>query len=156
MFPSSLIALEDKIYGRPYPGLNNYNLNFFVPIATQAKGQTLIHDWSYEDRAIYFMELRKLGAEMILADPHRVLITGRTRLKPAQVVSPPALRPSAVVMLAMLSVDGTSVLRNVYNISRGYEDIALRLVNLGASIDVLCDGKGLRASNCRSSPVQEI
>jgi UDP-N-acetylglucosamine 1-carboxyvinyltransferase len=76
IFPSRLNALEDKIHSNPYPGINIDNLPFFVPIATQAKGQTLIHDWVYENRAIYFTELNRLGANINLADPHRVYITG--------------------------------------------------------------------------------
>ncbi len=133
-FPSKLHALEEKIYARPYPGLNIDNLPFFVPIATQAKGQTLIHDWTYETRAIYYLELNKLGADIILADPHRVYINGPTKLEGAEVICPPALRAAAIILIAMLAASGTSVLRNVYSISRGYEDLANRLNKLGANI----------------------
>ena len=131
---SRLTALEEKIHPSSYPGLNIDNLPFFVPIATQAKGQTLIHDWVYENRAIYYMELSKLGADMILADPHRVYINGPTKLKPAEVVCPPALRPAAVILIGMLTAKGVSVLRNIYSINRGYEDLANRLRKLGAKI----------------------
>ncbi len=86
------MALADKIESRPYPGLNIDNLPFFAIIATQAKGQTLIHDWVYEKRAIYYKELDKLGADTILADPHRFYVNGITELKPAEVICPPALR----------------------------------------------------------------
>lgn len=137
IFPSKLKALDEKIYARPFPGVNIDNLPFFVPIATKASGQTLIHDWTYENRAIYYMELVKLGADMILADPHRVYINGTTALKSAQVVSPPALRPAAIIMLGMLGAEGVSILRNVYSISRGYENIAERLNQLGAEVKVL-------------------
>ncbi|MBI3088921.1 MAG: UDP-N-acetylglucosamine 1-carboxyvinyltransferase, partial [Candidatus Colwellbacteria bacterium] len=133
-FPSKLHALEEKIYARPYPGLNIDNLPFFVPIATQAKGQTLIHDWTYETRAIYYLELNKLGADIILADPHRVYVNGPTKLEGAEVICPPALRAAAIILIAMLAASGTSVLRNVYSISRGYEDLANRLNKLGANI----------------------
>lgn len=133
---SNLKALDEKIYARPFPGLNIDNLPFFVPIATQAKGQTLIHDWVYENRAIYYMELAKLGAEMTLSDPHRVFINGPTKLQAAQVVCPPALRPAAIVLIAMLAAEGTSILRNVYSINRGYEDLCTRLNKLGARITV--------------------
>src|SRR3989344_263734 len=71
VLPSRLYALEDKIHPNPYPGINIDNLPFFVPIATQAKGQTMVHDWVYENRAIYFTELNRLGANIALADPHR-------------------------------------------------------------------------------------
>jgi len=135
--PSKLKALEEKIYARPFPGLNIDNLPFFAPIATQAKGRTLIHDWVFENRALYYTELAKLGANVILADPHRVYIEGATELKPAEVVCPPALRPAAIILVAMLAAKGTSILRNVYSINRGYEDLCARLNKLGAKIQPL-------------------
>jgi len=135
--PSKLKALADKIHSNPYPGINIDNLPFFVPIAIRAKGQTMIHDWVYENRAIYFTELNRLGADITLADPHRVYIQGGTPLKPAQVVCPPALRPSMVILISMLAAPGTSILRNVYMISRGYEEIAERLNSIGADIKIL-------------------
>jgi len=137
ILPSKLEAPVDKIHANPYPGINIDNLPFFVPIAVRAKGTTLIHDWFYENRAIYFAELNRLGAEVTLADPHRVYITGGTPLKAAQVVCPPALRPSMVILISMLAAEGTSILRNVYMINRGYEEIAKRLNSIGADIKVL-------------------
>ncbi len=137
ILPSKLKALVDKIHSNPYPGINIDNLPFFVPIAIKAKGQTMIHDWVYENRAIYYTELNRLGADITLADPHRVYIQGGTLLKPAQVVCPPALRPSMVILISMLGAPGTSILRNVYMINRGYEEIAERLNSIGADIKVL-------------------
>lgn len=136
-FPSRLTALEEKIHPLPYPGLNIDNLPFFVPIATQAQGTTLIHDWVYENRAVYYMELNKLRANVILADPHRVYIEGPTELKAAEVICPPALRPAAIILIAMLQAKGTSILRNVYSINRGYEDLVSRLKKLGAKIELI-------------------
>ena len=122
-FPSSLVALEEQIHPLPGgPGINIDNLPFFVSIATQAKGKTLIHDWVYEHRAVYYVELEKLRANIILADPHRVYVEGPTELKAAEVICPPALRPAAIILIAMLAAKGTSVLRNVYSINRGYEN----------------------------------
>ena len=135
--PSKLIALEEKIHPQPYPGLNIDNLPFFVPIATRAKGTTFIHDWVYEERAIYYTELKKLGANVILADSHRVYIEGPTELRAAEVICPPALRPAVIILIAMLRANGTSILRNVYSINRGYEDLAKRLNRLGARIRVI-------------------
>lgn len=135
-FSSRLEALEEKIHAM-HPGINMDNLPFFVPVATQAKGQTLIHDWSYENRAIYYVELNKLGADIILADPHRAYIKGPTKLTGAEIVCPPALRPAAIILIAMLAASGRSVLRNVYSINRGYEDLATRLNKLGARIKIL-------------------
>ncbi len=136
-YPSKLRALEEKIHAQPFPGLNIDNLPFFVPIATQAKGTTLIHDWVYENRAIYYMELNKLGANIILADPHRVYIEGPTELKGTELVCPPALRPAVIILIAMLAAKGKSILRNVYSINRGYEDLCNRLNGLGARIKIL-------------------
>jgi UDP-N-acetylglucosamine 1-carboxyvinyltransferase len=137
IFPSKLKALADKIHSNPYPGINIDNLPFFVPIAIKAIGQTMIHDWVYENRAIYFTELNRLGANITLADPHRVYIVGGTPLNAAQVVCPPALRPSMVILISMLAAKGTSILRNVYMINRGYEEIAQRLNGIGADIKII-------------------
>ncbi len=137
ILPSKLVALDDKIHASPYPGINIDNLPFFALIATRAKGQTLIHDWVYENRAIYLTELNRLGAEATLADPHRLYITGKTELKPAQLSCPPALRPSVVLLLGMLGAKGKSILRNIYMINRGYEDIAERLNSIGADVQII-------------------
>ncbi len=133
--PSTLVAFPEKIHARPYPGLNIDNLPFFAVIATQAKGTTLIHDWVYEKRAIYYTDLDRLGAHTSLHDPHRISIEGPTRLKAAEVICPPALRPATIILVAMLGAKGRSLLRNVYSINRGYEDIVSRLQQLGASIE---------------------
>jgi len=135
VFPSKLKALKDKIHAQPYPGINSDNLPFFVPIATQAEGTTLIHDWMWENRAIYFTELNRLGASVTLVDPHRAFINGPTKLKAAQVICPSALRPAMIILIAMLAASGVSILRNVYSINRGYEDVVSRLNSIGASIE---------------------
>lgn len=132
---SKLTALDDKIYGRPFPGLNMDNLPFFVPIACIAKGRSLIHDWTYENRAIYFLEFQKLGANIVLLDPHRVIIEGPTKLQATEVICPPALRPATTLVIAMLAAKGTSILRNTYPIDRGYENLYERLKDLGADIE---------------------
>ena len=137
IFPSKLKALEDKIHANIYPGINVDNLPFFVPIAIKASGQTMIHDWFYEVRMIYMTELNRLGADITLADPHRLFITGDTPLKATQIVCPPALRPSMVILISMLGASGTSILRNVYMINRGYEEIAERLNSIGADIKII-------------------
>jgi len=136
ILPSRLKAPEDKIHSNPYPGINIDNLPFFALIAACARGQTLIHDWVYENRAIYLTELNRLGTNILLADPHRIFVQGPTKWKPAQVVSPDALRPAIVILIAMLGAPGTSILRNVYMINRGYEEIAKRLNSIGADIKI--------------------
>lgn len=136
---STLVSSVDKIHPMPFPGLNIDNLPFFALIAATAKGRTLIHDWVYENRAIYLTELTKLNAKVELVDPHRLYVEGPTKWKPAEIITPPALRPAVVILLAMLAAPGTSVLRNVYSINRGYEDLANRLNTLGAQIAVIRD-----------------
>ena len=137
--PGPLQAPIDKIHPLPFPGLNIDNLPFFALIAAMAEGTTMLHDWVYDNRAIYLTELTKVGAKVQLLDPHRVLIEGPTKWRAAEGMCPPALRPAVVVLLAMLAAPGTSVLRNVYVINRGYEDLADRLNNLGATIEVFRD-----------------
>lgn len=134
-----LVALEDKIEAHDDPGMNIDNLPYFVPIAASAKGRTLIHDWTYENRAIYYTELTKLNARIDLLDVHRVSILGPTQWKSADVICPPALRPAMIILIAMLAAKGSSILRNVYSINRGYEDLANRLNKLGAKISTISD-----------------
>lgn len=133
----TLRALDEKIYARPFPGLNIDNLPYFVPIAAVAKGRTLIHDWVYEERALYYTEMRKLNVNVTLADPHRAYIDGPAKFTAADIVCPPALRPAVILLIGMLAAPGTSTLRNVYSINRGYEDLAIRLNNIGAHIEVV-------------------
>ena len=137
--PSVLHSPIDKIHPMPFPGLNIDNLPFFAVIAAHATGTTLLHDWVYENRAIYLTELNRLGGKVTLMDPHRVLIEGPTRWRAAEIICPPALRPAVVILLAMLAAKGTSVLRSVYVINRGYEDLAERLNALGAQIEPFRD-----------------
>jgi UDP-N-acetylglucosamine 1-carboxyvinyltransferase len=133
----SLVALPEKLHPNLYPGLNPDNLPYFVPIAAVCHGRTLIHDWMYENRALYFTEMTKVGVQVELADPHRIYVTGPTKFSAADVVCPPALRPASLLLIGMLAAQGNSILRNVYTINRGYEDIAERLNSLGANITVL-------------------
>jgi UDP-N-acetylglucosamine 1-carboxyvinyltransferase len=140
-FPSKLKALEEKIYGRPFPGLNIDNLPFFVPIAIFAEGKTLIHDWVFENRAVYFVELNRLGARITLLDPHRIYVEGPNKLKAAEMMCPPALRPAVIILVAMLATQGKSVLRDVYAINRGYENLEGRLKKIGADIKFYSNGK---------------
>lgn len=131
---SHLIAPVDKIHPMPFPGLNIDNLPFFSVIAAVAEGRTLIHDWVFENRAIYTTELANLNVKVELLDAHRVYIEGPTNWRPAELVAPQALRPAVVVLIGMLAAPGTSILRNVYPINRGYQDFAARLRHLGADI----------------------
>ncbi len=137
VWPSSLKALPDKIYGRPFPGLNIDNLPLFVPILAKAKGRTLVHDWAYENRAEYYLELEKLGVKITLLDLHRALVEGPTKFKANEVTCPPALRPAVNVLISMLAAKGKSTLRNTYVIDRGYENLYDILNKAGAEIKII-------------------
>lgn len=132
-----LQAPREKIHPNVFPGLNIDHLPYFVPIVAVAHGRSLIHDWIYEDRPLMYTEMKKIGVNLELADPHRVFVTGPTRFKPADLVCPSGIRPAVMLLIGMLAAPGKSMLRNVYTINRGYEDLAERLNSLGAKITVL-------------------
>lgn len=132
-----LKAPTDKLHPNLWPGVNPDCIPYFVPICAVAHGRTLIHDWMFENRAIYYTEMTKIGMNVELADPHRIYINGATHFTRGDVVCPPALRPASLLLIGMLAADGISTLRNVYTINRGYEDLAERLNSLGAHITVM-------------------
>lgn len=133
-----LKAPEEKLHPLPGgAGINIDHIPYFVPIAAIAKGRTLIHDWVYEDRALMYTEMKKIGVSVELADPHRVFIEGPTHWRAADMVAPSGLRPAVMLLIGMLAAPGISMLRNVYTINRGYEDLADRLNSLGAHINVV-------------------
>lgn len=133
--PSTLTALPDKIHGMPFPGINLDNVPFFVPICTQAKGRSLIHDWAFEHRPVYALEFNKMGAEIEVLDIHRIFVNGKTKLKPANIHGPDAIRPGMMVLIGLLAAKGVSTLDNVYQIERGYESLPERLRSIGAHIE---------------------
>jgi UDP-N-acetylglucosamine 1-carboxyvinyltransferase len=134
-----LKAPEEKLHPLPSIGINIDNLPYFVPIVAVANGRTLIHDWVYEDRSLMYTEMKKIGVNLELADPHRVFITGPTRWRAAEIVAPSGIRPAVMLLIGMMAAPGISMLRNVYTINRGYEDLAQRLNSLGAKIEILHD-----------------
>lgn len=134
---SALVAPPEKIAPRPYPGINIDNLPYFVSIATQAEGETLIHDWVYEIRSSYYLEMSKLGADVTKLDQHRVLVKGPTPLHGANIKAPPAFRPASILLIGMLAAEGESTLYDVYPINRGYENLHERLTKLGANIEAI-------------------
>jgi UDP-N-acetylglucosamine 1-carboxyvinyltransferase len=81
--------------------------------------------------------MKKIGVDVELADPHRVYINGPTRWRAAHLVAPSGLRPAVMLLIGMLAAPGISMLRNVYTINRGYEDLAERLNSLGAHIEIV-------------------
>ncbi len=132
-----LLSPAEKLHPNLWPGINPDNIPYFVPICGTSKGRVLVHDWMFENRAIYYTEMSKVGMNVELADRHRIFINGPTKWINADVVCPPALRPASLLLIGMLCADGVSMLRNVYTINRGYEDIAQRLNSLGANIELV-------------------
>lgn len=137
IIPSKLTALPDKIECRPFPGLNIDNLPLFVAILAKAQGRTLVHDWPYENRAVAYLELQKIGAKLTLLDPHRVLVEGPTKFIANEAECPSILRVAVILLLAMLAAPGKSILRNTYMIERGYENLYETLNKVGADIKVI-------------------
>lgn len=137
IIPSKLVALPDKVECRPFPGLNIDNLPLFVAILAKAKGRTLIHDWPYENRAVSYLELQKIGANLTLLDPHRVWVEGPTKFTANEAVCPSILRVAVILLLGMMAAPGRSVLRNTYMIERGYENLYETFNRVGADIKVI-------------------
>lgn len=135
--PSKLVALPDKVECRPFPGLNIDNLPLFVAILAKARGRTLIHDWPYENRAVSYLELQKIGANLTLLDPHRVWVEGPTKFTANEAVCPSILRVAVILLLGMMAAPGRSVLRNTYMIERGYENLYETFNKVGAQIKVI-------------------
>lgn len=123
----------ERIQTLPYPGIATDLQSVFGVLATQAKGPTLIHDPLYEGRLKYLEELNRMGAEIIVADPHRAIITGVTKLSGRE-LGTLDLRGGAALIMAGLIAKGETVINNIQQIDRGYERIEERLQKLGADI----------------------
>ncbi len=122
-----------KIEARIFPGLPTDLQAPFGILATQAQGTSLIHDTLFEGRLGYINELNKMGANAIICDPHRALISGPTQLYGAEITSFD-LRAGATMIIAALVAQGESVISNIEQIDRGYENIEERLKIIGADI----------------------
>ncbi len=122
-----------KIQALPYPGFPTDLLPLMVPLLTQADGKSLIHDPLYENRLNYVQELRKMGADIEIVDPHRAFVFGKSQLKGLSIDSWD-IRAGASLVVAALAAQGQTIINNIYQIDRGYEKIEERLEKLGADI----------------------
>ena len=122
-----------RIQALPYPGFATDFLPLVVPLLTQAEGRSLIHDPLYENRLNYTSELRKMGADIEIVDPHRAFIFGKTMLQGVSIESWD-IRAGASLLIAGLIAKGKTTISNIYQIDRGYEKIDERLQKLGAKI----------------------
>lgn len=122
-----------KVQALPWPGFPTDLLPLVSVLLTQAKGKSLIHDPLYENRFGHLQELKKMGADIELLDPHRALIFGKTPLKGLRIESWD-IRAGASLIIAGLIAEGETVLENIFQIDRGYEKIEEKLQKLGADI----------------------
>ena len=125
-----------NIADAPWPGLSPDLLSVMLVTATQCKGSVLIHQKMFESRLFFVDKLIDMGAQIILCDPHRAVVIGhdhKYKLRAGNMVSPD-IRAGIALLIAAMSAKGTSVISNIDQIDRGYEDIDLRLNALGAKI----------------------
>ena len=128
----SIMTIADA----PWPGLTPDLLSVFLVVATQARGEVLIHQKMFESRLFFVDKLIDMGAKIILCDPHRATVIGLDhshRLRPTR-MSSPDIRAGVALLIAALNADGRSIIQNIEQIDRGYKDIDLRLNALGAKI----------------------
>ncbi|MCP5094815.1 MAG: UDP-N-acetylglucosamine 1-carboxyvinyltransferase, partial [Chloroflexi bacterium] len=124
-----------EIKPMPWPGFPADLMSIAVVIATQATGSVLLHDWMYESRFFFVDHLIFMGARIVLCDPHRVLVAGKSKLYGSQHGVPsPDIRAGMAMILAALCAKGTTTIRNIQQIERGYEQIESKLRGLGARI----------------------
>ena len=121
----------------PWPGLTPDLLSVLIVVATQARGSVLFHQKMFESRLFFVDKLIDMGAQIILCDPHRAVVVGHDhhrRLRAGRMASPD-IRAGIALLIAAMSACGTSRIDNIEQIDRGYEDIEVRLNNLGARIE---------------------
>jgi len=123
-----------KVQDGPWPAFPADLTSIAVALATQCSGSALIHEWMFENRMIFTDKLVLMGADITLCDPHRVIITGPSRLRGERVESPD-IRAGMAMLIAALCADGRSEIGNIRQIDRGYERIDERLRDLGARIE---------------------
>lgn len=128
----SIMTIADA----PWPGLTPDLLSVFLVVATQAKGSVLIHQKMFESRLFFVDKLIDMGAQIILCDPHRATVIGHNHQMQlrATKMSSPDIRAGVALLIAAMSAKGTSIIQNVEQIDRGYQNIDGRLNALGASI----------------------
>jgi len=122
-----------KVQSLPYPGFPTDLLPIIIPLLTKAQGKSLVHDPLYENRFNYVHELRKMGADIEIVDPHRAFVFGPTSLNGLSIESWD-IRAGACLIIAGLMAEGKTTIKNIFQIDRGYEKIEELLQKLGADI----------------------
>lgn len=129
----SKIISTNKIDANVWPAFPTDLISPMIVLATQAEGTTLIHDWMYEGRMFFVDKLIKMGADIIISDPHRVVVSGHKKLYGREITSPD-IRAGIALVIAALCAEGKSIIHEVELIERGYQEVEQRLQNLGAKI----------------------
>jgi UDP-N-acetylglucosamine 1-carboxyvinyltransferase len=135
---------KSKIQDGPWPAFPADLTSIAVALATQAEGSILIHEWMFENRLIFADKLILMGADIVMCDPHRAIVTGPRRLRGERLESPD-IRAGMAMLLAALCAEGRSEIGNVRQIDRGYERIDERLRELGANIERVATEPALQA-----------
>lgn len=130
---ATLKSLESKLHTNIWPGFPTDMMSCVIVLATQAKGVSLLHDWMFESRMFFVDKLILMGANITIADPHRVLVYGPSRLS-GRILETPDIRAGMALLLAALVAKGESVINRAELIERGYEDAVGKFASLGAKI----------------------
>lgn len=130
---TDLGGMIPKIDDAPWPGFPPDLTSIITVVATQVEGTVLIHEKMFESRMFFVDKLIGMGARIVLCDPHRAVVTGPSRLTGMELTSPD-VRAGMAMVIAALAAEGKSLIRNVYQIERGYENLVERLSALGAKI----------------------
>src|SRR5436190_16156731 len=125
---------KSKIQDGPWPAFPADLTSIAVAVATQCSGSVLVHEWMFENRMIFTDKLVSMGADIVLCDPHRAIVTGPARLR-GERLSSPDIRAGMAMLIAALCAEGCSEIQNIREIDRGYERIDERLRDLGAQIE---------------------
>src|SRR4030095_576682 len=132
--PSSLTAAR-RITTGLWPGFPSDMVSLVTVLATQAEGETLIHDWMYELRLFALEQLSGMRADLFLCDPHRIVVSGPNKLR-GRALDSRDLRSGMALIAAALAADGRSTLGPLETVERGYTDVVERLKSLGAAVEV--------------------
>jgi len=127
-----------RIEDSPWPGFPTDLMSIFLVTATQSEGTSLIHEKMFESRLFFVDKLINMGAQIVLCDPHRAVIVGPSPLY-GSTISSPDIRAGMALLIAALAAEGKSIINNIQQIDRGYQQIDQRLRALGASIERTCD-----------------
>jgi UDP-N-acetylglucosamine 1-carboxyvinyltransferase len=131
--PAKKLRAVAKVDTRTYPGIPTDVQAPFGVLATQAEGETLVHDSLFEGRFNYVPEIEKMGGQAVVLNPHQVVVHGKTKLH-GTVIKSYDLRAGAALIIAALCAEGKTVIEDIYQVDRGYERIEERLQKIGARI----------------------